>query len=149
MKKNLITASTACFVLILLVMNQCSNYSMDSHGRTGPRVVSISPVNGSDSVDLITKIQVRFDRPMDTISCMENFYLHRGYYQGHDGEVQHGHFEWDRDHRNMIFSPSDSLEPDMDYTVHMGSGMMGHDGHTMMHGSNHMENDVFYHFRTK
>lgn len=144
MKTRIITLLIPAVAMMALF--SCSNIDV---GDAAPKVVLVIPADGSDSIEVGTGIDIHFDQGMDTFSCMQNFALFRGNYSEYqDGKLE-GHYGWADNDTRMMFFPDDSLEHDREYTICLRSGMMGQGGHGMMMGGSHMDDDLFYHFRTR
>lgn len=124
-----------------------------------PRIVSVSPANGSTGIEGTTEIQIAFDNPMDTESCESRFGLH----QGELTEMPMmgmmsglgGIFHWNSDSTMMTFQPDSVLMDSTVYSICLTEGMQtaDHDGIMMLsdmfdHG-NRIDNGIFAKFLTK
>jgi hypothetical protein len=99
-----------------------------------PVLLSVAPTGGATGVDPSTPITLQFSHGMQM--DMEMFVaVHEG--TGVAGPLVDGTWEWSVARMHLTFTPSMPLDAQVQYTIHVGGGMMDADGHVVdleMHG---------------
>nr|MBC8496539.1 Ig-like domain-containing protein [Chloroflexota bacterium] len=88
-----------------------------SFSTASPRLISIEPGDGSSAVPLDASFTLTFNQPMDTISIEGHFTMHDA-----DGEYIPGSFEWQGDDSVVVFTPSELLSRNTEYSVQLPFG---------------------------
>ncbi len=101
----------------------CSDGATDP-GEAGAALVGIEPQGGQVDVPVGLSPTIWFDHPL--AEGMGSFAaLHRG---GLSGPVVDGAWAFSGDRRTLTFDPGEPLEPNTDYTIHVGAGMTDANG---------------------
>jgi len=94
-----------------------------SFSTASPRLVSIEPGDGSSAVPLDASFKLTFNQPMDTINVEGHFTMHDS-----DGEYIPGVFEWEQDDTVVVFTPSEVLSRNTEYTLQLPFGAQARGG---------------------
>ncbi len=87
-------------------------------------LLDVVPQGGSTHVSRTDPIVVRFDHPMQ-----EHMSQYADLHEGNvDGPVLDGMWGWSDGHMTLTFTPAEPLKPSTMYTIHLGGGMMDHEG---------------------
>ncbi len=87
-------------------------------------LLDVVPQGGSTNVSRTDPIVVRFDHPMQ-----EHMSQYADLHEGNvDGPVVDGMWGWSDGHMTLTFTPAEPLKPSTMYTIHLGGGMMDHEG---------------------
>jgi len=88
-----------------------------SFSTSSPRLVSIEPGDGSFDANLDQSFTLTFNQPMDRISVEGHFTM-----QDANGEWIPGSFEWEQDDKVVVFTPSELLSRNSEYTLQLPFG---------------------------
>ena len=152
----------------------CSdNDSVSGIAEVRPIVASTSPMNGETNVLTSSRIVMKFNIPMDTMSIMGYFHCSGGdeMWEWMDSLQHHGpgsggrmsgmdhmmewmrdfehpgEFSWNEEMTQCVFRPDNGFLPQTDYMIYLEDGVRSHGGQMMdMH---HLQYDgLMIHFRT-
>jgi len=88
-----------------------------SFSTSSPRLVSIEPGDGNLNADLDQPFTLTFNQPMDRISVEGHFTMHDA-----TGEWIPGSFEWEQDDTVVVFTPSELLTRNTEYSLQIPFG---------------------------
>jgi hypothetical protein len=112
--------------LLLTGVVACSD-SADVVGPAGTGetvLLDVVPQGGSTNVSRTDPIIVRFNHPVQ-----EHMSQYADLHEGDvDGPVVDGMWTWSNGHRTLTFTPAEPLKPSTMYTIHLGGGMLDHEG---------------------
>jgi hypothetical protein len=99
-------------------------------------LLSVTPSGGDTQVDRNTQIDIEFSHPMQMNMFVA---LHVSDMSGMFGPLVDGSWSWSQDRMHLMFAPAASLDPQTEYTIHIGGGMQDADGRVVdmeQHGHN-------------
>ena len=115
--------ATGLAIAIVLGVASCASDATDPNVET--TLLSVTPSGGGTQVDRSTQIVIEFSHPMQ----MDMFVaLHESDMSGMFGPLVDGNWTWSQDRAHLMFASAASLDPQTEYTIHIGGGMRDADG---------------------
>jgi hypothetical protein len=93
-----------------------------------PALLTVTPGGGTMDVDPNTNIDLEFSHAMHGEMHAA---LHQQDHTGRYGPLVMGTWSWSADSTHLRFMPDSPLDPNTDYTIHIGGGMMDAEGHVI------------------
>jgi hypothetical protein len=106
----------------------CSEAMMTGFGPVSTSV-AVSPTPNASAVARTDTVRVRFDMPVDSVSCLTRFALHMG---DSTGTAVAGRMWFGDGYRQMMFVPDAPMQPGTRYFGHVRDSVMMRQG---MHDS--------------
>jgi hypothetical protein len=113
---------TGTLALLVIAVTGCSDELTTTSETT--MLASVTPAGGETGVSVNTTVEVEFTHPMQM--GMEAYAaLHEG---GMSQPLAQGDWRWSDDMMHLMFHGDQPLMAGMDYTIHLGGGMLDADG---------------------